>query len=122
MGQRLIIDLDGTIAEISDAPYSERVPMLDVIARMRAYKEDGFTIVIHTARNMRTHKGVLGLINVHTVPTILEWLRRHDVPYDELVVGKPWCDEDGFYVDDKAVRPDEFARLTRAELDKLVGR
>jgi capsule biosynthesis phosphatase len=54
------------------------------------------------------------------LPVMIEWLRRHDVPYDELHIGKPWCGEDGFYVDDRAVRPSEFLSKSYEELRALV--
>jgi capsule biosynthesis phosphatase len=55
-----------------------------------------------------------------TLPVIIEWLRRHDVPFDELHVGKPWCGTDGFYVDDRAVRPSEFATLDHSDILALL--
>jgi capsule biosynthesis phosphatase len=70
---------------------------------------------------MRTYQGNVGLINVHTLPVIVEWLRRHDVPYDEIQVGKPWCGHEGFHVDDKAIRPDEFAAMPHAEIARLLN-
>ncbi len=120
--KRIIIDLDGTIA-MRDAGqgYGDATPQAAVVAALRRYRADGFAIVIHTSRNMRTHGGNLGKINVETLPEILAWLDRHDVPYDEVVVGKPWCGFDGFYVDDRALRPDEFARLSYAEVCALIG-
>ena len=80
----------------------------------------GFEIVIHTSRNMRTHENNIGKITALTVPVILDWLSRHDVPFDELHVGKPWCGMEGFYVDDRALRPDEFIRLTIDEIRDLL--
>ena len=70
---------------------------------------------------MRTYAGNLGKINAVTVPGIIEWLDRNDIPYDEIHVGKPWCENSGFYVDDKAIRPDEFKRLTLEQIYELVG-
>ena len=87
---------------------------------MKEYKKDGFTIVILTARNMRTYDGNIGKLNIHTLPGIIEWLDAHQVPYDEVVVGKPWCGYDGFYVDDKAVRPSEFVSKTFEEITALI--
>lgn len=51
---------------------------------------------------------------------ILDWLAAHDVPYDEVHVGKPWCGTEGFYVDDKAVRPSEFVALSYDQLRALI--
>ncbi len=121
--KRIIIDLDGTIAmPVAGAGYGDAVPNAPVVAALRRYKADGFEIVIHTSRTMRTHVGNVGKINVHTLPGILDWLNRHDVPHDEVVVGKPWCGFEGFYVDDRALRPDEFARLSAAEVETLIGK
>ena len=69
----------------------------------------------HTARSN------VGKINVHTLPVILDWLQRHEIEFDEVVVGKPWCGREGFYVDDRALRPDEFARMTPEEVARLIG-
>lgn len=72
-----------------------------------------------TARNMRTYEGNIGKINIHTLPIIIDWLNKHNVPFDEIIVGKPWCGNEGFYVDDRAVRPDEFSRMSMDELNTL---
>lgn len=119
--KRLVIDLDDTLT-IADSSKSYRDVAVreDVVAQLRRYKKDGFEIVIHTARNMRTHDGNVGKITVHTLPVITEWLQKHDIPYDEIWLGKPWCGTEGFYVDDKAIRPDEFARLSYAEICGLL--
>ena len=119
---KIVVDLDNTIS-IADAskPYDAVLPRPDVIEQLRAYKKQGFEIVIHTSRNMRTYEGNVGKINVKTLPTILAWLDKHDVPHDEVIVGKPWCGHGGFYIDDKAIRPDEFVKLTYEQICKLVG-
>ena len=116
------MDLDGTLTyDEPDLPYPERKPNLAVVEKLRVYRADGFRIAIHTARNMATHQGSIGRITALTVPVILEWLQRHDVPYDELHIGKPWAEKGGFYVDDRAIRPDEFVRLSHAEIMQLTG-
>jgi capsule biosynthesis phosphatase len=118
----IVIDLDGTLThDEPELDYADRRPRLDVIQRLREYRADGFRIAVHTARNMRTYEGNVGLINVHTLPKVMAWLDRHEVPYDEVIVGKPWCGHDGFYVDDKSIRPDEFVRMSHAEVMALVG-
>lgn len=118
----LVIDVDGTLCPVKDKDqrYEDLEPNRDVIARLCEWQRMGFRIVLHTARNMRTHEGNLGLINKHTAPVLLDWLARWGVPYDELHFGKPWAGEDGFYVDDRAVRPDEFLAHSPDELKALV--
>jgi len=106
--KRLIIDLDGTLTIDIKCSYEEKLPNLEVVEKIKQYKEAGFEIVIATARNMRTFEGNIGKINKITLPIVIEWLERHEIPFDEVIVGKPWCGFEGFYVDDKAIRPSEF--------------
>jgi capsule biosynthesis phosphatase len=120
--QRLVLDLDGTLTEDDPAlAYPDKRPNLPLVEQLRRYKAAGFTIIIQSARNMRTHQGNIGLINAQTLPVIIDWLRRHDIPFDEVHIGKPWCGTEGFYVDDRAIRPDEFVRLSLAEIHALIG-
>lgn len=120
--KRLVFDLDGTLAlDEPERAYADRRPNLAVVERLRAYKAEGFEIIICSARNMRTHQGSIGRINALTLPVILDWLARHDIPYDEIHVGKPWCGTEGFYIDDKAIRPSEFAALSLDEIHALLS-
>ena len=93
-----------------------------MIEQVRRYAAEGFRIVIMTSRNMRSFNNSVGRINAETLPVAIAWLRRFDVPFDEIHVGKPWCGAGGFYVDDKAVRPSEFRTLDRAGLVTLLER
>ncbi|MBK1874751.1 capsular biosynthesis protein [Marinobacter sp. 1-3A] len=120
--KKLVVDLDGTITLANTSDYREVLPNTEVIETLRSYRALGYEIIIQTARNMRTYEGNVGKINVHTLPVITEWLARHDVPYDEIHVGKPWCGFDGFYIDDRAIRPSEFTRLTPEEIQQLIER
>lgn len=118
--KRLIFDLDDTLCTTQNGDYANAQPITEVIEKLRDYHRQGFTIVINTSRNMRTYQGNIGAINKNTLPIITEWLDRHAIPYDELYVGKPWCGFEGFYVDDKAIRPDELVKLSYAEICQLL--
>lgn len=117
--KKLIVDLDGTITQANTSDYKNVAPKTEVIEQLKSYKQQGFEIVISTARNMRTYEGNVGKINIHTLPVITEWLDKHEVPYDEILVGKPWCGHEGFYIDDRAIRPSEFTSLTLDEINTL---
>lgn len=120
--KRLVFDLDGTIAlDDPSRAYAEREPNLPLIDKLHAYKAEGFEIIVASARNMRTYGGDVGKINANTLPVILAWLERHGVPFDEIHVGKPWCGREGFYIDDKAIRPSEFVKLSREEIEVLLA-
>lgn len=118
--KKLIVDIDNTICETTDGKYSESIVKLDVVNKLREYSSHGFEIILFTSRNMRTYSNNIGKINLFTIPIIVNWLRQHNIPCDELYVGKPWCGMDGFYIDDKAIRPDEFINLSYEEIKKII--
>ena len=112
----IVMDIDNTFCEKKgEKEYSELAPIQEVVDQMKAYKEKGYTIILYTARQMRTYQGNVGRITANTVPVLTEWLEKWDIPYDELHVGKPWCGK-GFYVDDRAIRPSEFLAWTEEEI------
>jgi capsule biosynthesis phosphatase len=119
----LVIDIDGTLCPVKsqDARYEDLTPHVAMVERLRQWRADGYRIILHTSRNMRTYDGNLGLINKHTAPNLIGWLERWDIPFDELHFGKPWAGQDGFYIDDRAVRPDEFLKLGAGELRTLLN-
>ena len=119
---KLVIDLDDTISVTEHGDYVNSKPIKKTVDMIRLYKEQGFYIVIHSARNMRTYNGEVGLINIHTLPNIIEWLKKNDIPFDEIIVGKPWCGYDGFYIDDKAIRPSEFHSMSFEQIKELLNK
>ena len=118
--KRLIVDLDNTISYTIKGDYVNSKPIEQTINMLRKYHNDGWEIVINSSRNMRTYDANVGKINIYTLPNIISWLNKYNVPYDEIIVGKPWCGYDGFYIDDKAVRPSEFHRMNEKEIHQLL--
>lgn len=118
--QRLVVDLDDTLSVTIQGDYENSKPVMSTIETLRKYKDMGFEIVIYSSRNMRTYNTNVGKINIFTLPNIINWLRKYDVPFDEVIVGKPWCGFDGFYVDDNCVRPSEFNSMSYEEIQTLL--
>lgn len=119
--KRVVFDIDGVIVKKdSNLDYADREPHADVLEKLRAYHESGYYIILYTARNMNTHDGRIGKINADTAKTLLQWLDEHDVPHDEIHYGKPWCGHEGFYVDDKAIRPSEFMECSAKEIREIL--
>ena len=71
---------------------------------------------------MRSNDGNVGRIGKTVAPGMLQWLIEHEIPFDELHLAKPWPGRQGFYVDDRSVRPREFLELSLEELNALVDR
>jgi hypothetical protein len=96
----IVMDLDGTLTvEQRGVPYADLLPNVAVVDTLRRYHA----------------------INAVTLPEIIAWLQSHDIPFDEVHVGKPWPEAGGFYVDDRAIRPDEFVSLSHAEIMAITG-
>ena len=102
--KRLIMDLDNTITLTEDGDYKNAKPIASVIEKLKEYKAQGFEIIISSSRNMRTYEGNVGKINVNTLPIIIDWLERHNVPYDEIYVGKPYLPVRVFLRANKLIR------------------
>ena len=118
--KRLIVDLDNTISYTVKGDYVNSKPIEQTINMLRKYHDEGWEIIINSSRNMRTYDANVGKINIYTLPNIISWLNKYNVPYDEIIVGKPWCGYDGFYIDDKAIRPSEFHSMNEKEIHKLL--
>ena len=119
----LVVDVDGTLCGIkaADQAYADLLPRQAMIEKLREYQQKGYRILLFTSRNMNTYKNNLGQINKHTAPVLLEWLAKWDVPYDEILFGKPWPRKKGFYIDDRTVRPDEFLHLSEDEIQRMLS-
>lgn len=116
-----VFDIDGTLCPIKgrEERYEDLTPYEDMLDKLRYYKENGAKIVLFTSRNMNSYGGNMGLINKYTARTLLDWLEKWDIPYDEIIYGKPWPGHKGFYVDDRTIRPDEFLNKSVEELDRI---
>lgn len=116
--KKLVIDIDYTIAR-KKISYEDAEVQVDVKEKVIQYKKNGYKIVFYTARNMKTYNGSLQLITENTLPKIIDWLSKNEIPFDEIIVGKPWNDE-GFYVDDNAIRPSEFVDKSEEEIFEIL--
>jgi len=102
-----VFDLDGTICtQESMGTYQNALPFYKVIEKMQVLKILGDRIVIFTARGMRTFDGDVKAVEENMRPLTEKWLKDNDVPYDELILGKPLGD---VYVDDKGMNAKDFA-------------
>lgn len=120
-GVGFVFDIDGTICPIKkkEERYEDLVPYKEMVEKIREYREKGAKITLYTSRNMNSYQGNIGLINARTAKVLLQWLEKWEIPYDEIIYGKPWPGHHGFYVDDRTVRPDEFLNYNIEELEKL---
>ncbi len=98
---RVCFDLDGTLVTTPSTigDYSTVNPIKHMIDYARYLKQYGATIIIYTARRMRTHNENSGKAFADAGKDIFSTLEKFGIPCDEFYI-KPYAD---WYIDDKAV-------------------
>lgn len=99
---RFCFDLDNTLVTypVIQNDYRTVKPIIQNINYLKYLKKFGHTIIIYTARRMKTFNSNLGQINKDIGKITFDTLDKFDIPYDELYFGKPYAD---FYIDDLAI-------------------
>jgi capsule biosynthesis phosphatase len=107
----VVIDLDNTITiEEPGTAYEEKKPNVPVIQKMKELASSGVSLIIYSSRRMETFRSNEAKVVADIADTTLQWLKKYQVPFDGLRFGKPFA-KNGFYFDDKALRPDEFVHM-----------
>lgn len=111
--KRICFDLDNTLVtypEIKD-DYTSVKPIQKNINFLKYLKRFDNTIIIYTARRMKTHGGNIGKLNKDIGKITFDTLEKFDIPFDEIYFGKPYAH---FYIDDLAIN-------TFDDLEKSIG-
>ena len=124
---RICFDLDNTLVTFPKikGDYNTVEPIIKNIEYLRYLKSFGHTIIIYTARRMKTHRGNTGKLMADIGKITFDTLEKFSIPYDEIYFGKPQADvyiddlglncfddlekELGFYMD--KIKPREFNQL-----------
>ena len=96
---RICFDLDNTLVTFPKVTgdYNTVEPIIKNIKYLRYLKSFGHTIIIYTARRMKTHKGNTGKLMADIGKITFDTLEKFSIPYDEIYFGKPQAD---VYIDD----------------------
>ena len=107
---KICIDIDGTICELRrpDQTYADVRPIAGAVEKLTALKKAGHYLILCTARHMATCNGNVGMVMARQGKTLLDWLHKHQVPYDEIWFGKPHAD---VYIDDNAYRFSAWSQI-----------
>lgn len=99
---RICFDLDNTLVTFPQiqGDYNSVLPIKKNIEYLRYLKKFGHTIIIYSARNMKTCQGNIGKVNHNIGKITFDTLEKFDIPYDELYFGKPYAH---CYIDDLAI-------------------
>jgi dTDP-glucose pyrophosphorylase len=95
---RICFELDNTLVTYPTVPgnYETVKPIPIMIELANQLKQKGHTIIIYTTRCIKNN--CIEDIGILTLKT----LQVYDIPYDELIFGKPIAD---MYIDDKSINP-----------------
>lgn len=101
---RVCFDLDNTLVTYPSIPGDYKIvkPIDTMIEYAKFLHREGHTIIIHTARRMTTHNNNIGAVIKDIGKITFDTLEKFNIPYDELIFGKPIAD---IYIDDRAVNP-----------------
>lgn len=99
---RVCFDLDNTLVTYPKKhnDYTTVEPIIKNIKLLKYLKSFGHTIIIYTARRMKTHGGDVGKLVADIGKITFDTLERFDIPYDEIYFGKPYAH---YYIDDSAI-------------------
>jgi len=99
---RIVFDLDGVICPLKNPyeKYEELKPNFEVVRLLKKLKKEGHVIIIYTSRHMRSFGGNIGKVIAEGSRTVVPWLKKYEIPFDEIYLGKPYAD---IYIDDKNV-------------------
>lgn len=111
---RIVIDVDDTLCDNKGRDYINATPYRDVINKVNLLYNEGYYIILYTARGMKSCNGDLKKIKEKNEAILIEWLQKHNVKYHELIFGKVLGD---IYVDDKAMEVRDFVNAPFAKLN-----
>ena len=111
--KRFVFDLDNTLVTFPriKGDYSTVLPISNTINFLKKLKSNGHYIIIYTARRMKTHNGNVEKVIEDIKKVTIEKLKEFNIPYDELVFGKPYAH---YYIDDLMINP-------KTDLNKELG-
>ena len=100
-----VFDIDGTICTVAGPHYEKAKPFKDRIEKINTLFEEGHTIFFLTARGMGRHCNNAASAIDELYDFTCAQLRRWEVKYHRLFLGKPAGD---VYIDDKGIKDEDF--------------
>ena len=119
---RICFDLDNTLVSFPkmNGDYSTVEPIKQNIDYLKYLKSFGNTIIIYTARRMKTHHGNTGKVMADIGKITFDTLEKYSIPYDEIYFGKPQAD---VYIDDLGLNCfDDLEKELGFYMDKIEPR
>jgi len=100
-----VLDIDGTICTHTAGEYEKAEPLVKRIEKINNLYDEGSTIIFFTARGMGRAYNDSRVATKMFMDITLEQLKKWEVKYHKLLLGKPAGD---IYVDDKGINDVDF--------------
>ena len=97
----IVVDVDGVIADTNGSDYKNSKPLKYGIDWVNKRYEQGYYIIIMTARYDKIEFGNLARQYEAGYIELVDWLNKHSVKRHEVRMGKPRA---FLYIDDRAAR------------------
>jgi len=115
---RIVIDLDGTICSLCKSDgYAGVKPNPGAADAIKELRAAGHEVIISTARHMKTCDGDRKLVVAKIGQLTIDWLKEHDIQYDEIHFGKQYANA---YIDDLAIPFNGWEELDPKYFDEKV--
>ena len=105
--KRIVVDLDDTLSVTTNRDFKNAKPLQHVINKVNEFYDNGFEVVIQTARGQLSCNGDYKKADKKYRKQIEEWLNLNGVKYSYLTFNKILAQ---FYIDDKSVTPLNFSK------------
>ena len=106
--RRIVVDLDDTLSKTTTRDFNKAEPNLNVIHKVNYLYDEGWEVIILTARGQLSCKGNVNEADKKYRNQIESWLKKHSVKYHVLSFNKILA---AYYIDDKGIQPDAFVDL-----------
>lgn len=110
--KRIVCDIDDTISFTTNRDWENAIPNQEVIDKINSLYDQGWEIYLVTARGSLSCKTRQEAEEKYR-NQIIKWLAKHGVKFTVLSFDKYLA---AYYVDDKALTPEEFVKLDIREL------
>ena len=99
--KNIVVDIDGVICASNSGDYANASPLSYGIKRINGLHDQGFYIILLTARYGDREAGNLARQYQRGFIELVDWLKANNVKYNEVRLGKPPAI---LYIDDKAAK------------------
>ena len=109
----ILLNLDKTITLSGfKKGFSELEVDLDILDALKIAKKNGYKIQIQISDKSKTLNRNLEKINFKTLPDLESWLRKRNIPFDEIKIIKEFEGLKNILVNEKSLSPLEFKLRT----------